>query len=108
MKAIFEMCPIRHEFDTYTAARPWPAKQNSKLARIMGEIAKNNYNLNLEPGLTQVTIECPVFLTLGYDSDIVSICSNIPLAHCIAEYLDINESMIYRDIIIKTLEKLVD
>ena len=108
MKAIFEMCPIRNEFDTYTAARPWPAKQNSKLAGIMGEIAKNNYNLNLEPGLTQVTIECPVFLTLGYDSDIVAICSNIPLAHCIGEYLDINESMIYRDIIIKTLEKLVD
>ena len=108
MKAIFEMCPIKNEFDTYTGARPWPAKQNSKLAGIMGEIAKKNYNLNLEPGLTQVTIECPVFLTLGYDADIVAICSNIPLAHCIGEYLDINESIIYRDIIIKTLEKLID
>ena len=30
------------------------------------------------------------------------------LAHCIGEYLDINESIIYRDIIIKTLEKLID
>ena len=108
MKAIFEMCPIKSEFDTYIGGRPWPAKPNSKLAHIMGEIAKNNYNLDLKPGLTQVTIECPVFLTLGYEADIVAICSNIPLAHCIGEYLDINESIIYRDIIIKTLEKLVD
>ena len=108
MKAIFEICPIKNEFNTYIASRPWPAKKNSKLAEIMGEIAKKNYNLNLEPGLTQVTIECPVFLNLGYNADIVAICSDIPLAHCIGEYIDINESIIYRDIIIKTLEKLID
>ena len=108
MRAIFEMCPIKNNFETYVAVRPWPAKTNSKLANIMSDIAKKNYNLNLEQGLNQVTIECPVFLSLGYDADIVSICSNIPLAHCIGEYLDINESIIYRDIIIKTLEKLID
>ena len=108
MKAIFDMCPIKNEFDTYIASRPWPAKENSKLATIMSEIAKKHHNLNLEPGLTQVTIECPVFLTLGYEADIVSFCSNIPLAHCIGEYLDINESIIYRDIIIKAMEKLID
>ena len=82
-------------------------KEKSKLAAIMGNIAKDNYNLNLEPGLTQVTIECPVFLSLGYkEADIISICSSIPLAHCIGEYLDIKESMIYRDIILKTLGQL--
>ena len=108
MRAIFEMCPIKNTFETYIGARPWPAKTNSKLANIMSDVAKKNYNLNLEQGLNQVTIECPVFLSLGYDADIVSICSNIPLAHCIGEYLDINESIIYRDIIIKTMEKLID
>ena len=109
MKALFEMCPIKNEFNTYIGARPWPAKSESKLAEIIAEIAKKNYNLNLEPGLTQVTIECPNFLSLGYlDADIVAICSNIPLAHCIGEYLDINESIIYRNIIMKTLEKLTN
>jgi hypothetical protein len=109
MKALFEMCPIKNEFNTYIGARPWPAKSESKLAEIIAEIAKKNYNLNLEPGLTQVTIECPIFLSLGYlDVDIVAICSNIPLAHCIGEYLDINESIIYRNIIMKTLEKLTN
>ena len=50
-----------------------------------------------------------IFLSLGYlDADIVAICSNIPLAHCIGEYLDINESIIYRNIIMKTLEKLTN
>ena len=107
MKAIFEMCPIRNEYSTYVGSRPWPAKVNSELAKIMREIAKENYNLELEPGLSQVTIECPVFLSLGYhDADIVSICSSIPLAHCIGEYMDIQESMNYRDIILKTLGKL--
>ena len=107
MRAIFELCPIRNEFNTYIGSRPWPPKENSKLAEIMGNIAKENYNLDLKPGLVQVTIECPIFLSLGYDdADIVSICSNVPLAHCIGEYLDIHESIIYRDIIIKTLEKL--
>ena len=106
IKSILEMTPIKNELSTYIGARPWPFKPGSKLAQIMSEIAKKNYNLNLEQGLTQVTIECPTFLTLGYDADIVAICSNIPLAHCIGEYLDINESIIYRDIIIKTLEKL--
>ena len=109
MKSIFEMCPIKNELSTYIGARPWPAKSKSKLAEIMGEIAKNNYGLNLEQGVTQVTIECPVFINLGYDyADIVAICTNIPLAHCIGEYMDINESIVYKDIIIKTLEKLVD
>jgi dipeptidase D len=107
MKAIFELCPIRSEFSTYLGSRPWPAKEKSELAELMRKIAKENYNLDLEPGLTQVTIECPVFLTLGYlDTDIVSICSSIPLAHCIGEYLDIKESIIYRDIILKTLGQL--
>ena len=108
MRAIFEMCPIKNKFETYIGGRPWPVNPNSKLAEIMINVAKTNYNLNLEKGLNQVTIECPIFLSLGYDADIVSICSNIPLAHCIGEYLDINESIIYRDIIIKTLEKLID
>ena len=109
MKAIFELCPIKNEFSTYIGARPWPAKPNSKLAEIMGEVAKNNYGLNLEQGVTQVTIECPIFINLGYDdADIVAICTNIPLAHCIGEYIDINESIVYKDIIIKALEKLVD
>ena len=107
IRAIFELCPIKNEFKTYIGSRPWPPKENSKLAEIMGNIAKENYNLDLKPGLVQVTIECPIFLSLGYDdADIVSICSNVPLAHCIGEYLDIHESIIYRDIIIKTLEKL--
>ena len=107
MRAIFELCPIKNEFSTYVASRPWPAKEKSELANIMSNIAKEKYNLDLKPGLTQVTIECPVFLTLGYDdADIVSLCSSIPLAHCIGEYLDIHESIIYRDIIIKTLGKL--
>ena len=49
------------------------------------------------------------FINLGYDdADIVAICTNIPLAHCIGEYIDINESIVYKDIIIKALEKLVD
>jgi hypothetical protein len=107
MRAIFELCPIKNEFSTYIASRPWPAKAKSELAELMGKIAKEEYNLDLPPGLTQVTIECPVFLTLGYnDADIVAICSNIPLAHCIGEYLDIHESIKYRDIVIKTLGKL--
>ena len=108
MRAIFEMCPIKNKFETYVGGRPWPVNPNSKLAEIMINVAKTNYNLNLEKGLNQVTIECPIFLSLGYEADIVSICSNIPMAHCIGEYLDINESIIYRDIIIKTLEKLID
>ena len=107
MRSIFELCPIKNEFNTYIACRPWPAKLKSELAEIMGKIAREEYNLDLAPGLTQVTIECPVFLTLGYnDADIVSICSNIPLAHCIGEYLDIHESIKYRDIVFKTLGKL--
>jgi len=107
MRAIFELCPIKNEFSTYIASRPWPAKAKSELAELMGKIAKEEYNLDLPPGLTQVTIECPVFLTLGYnDADIVAICSHIPLAHCIGEYLDIHESIKYRDIVIKTLGKL--
>ena len=108
MKSILEMTPLKNELSTYTGARPWPFKPGSKLAPIMTEIAKTKYNLNLEQGLTQVTIECPTFISLGYDADIVSICSNIPLAHCIGEYLDINESIIYRDIILKSLEKLTE
>ena len=106
MNALLEMCPLKNEFNTFVGTRPWPIKQGSKLAEIMSEVAKKNHNLNLELGLTQITIECPIFLNLGYDADIVSICSNIPLAHCIGEYLDIHESIIYKDIIIKTLEKL--
>ena len=107
MRAIFELCPIKNEFSTYIASRPWPAKEKSELANIMRDIAKKKYNLDLEPGLCQVTIECPVFLTLGYDeADIVAICSNIPLAHCVGEYMDIHESIKYRDIIIQTLGKL--
>ena len=103
MRAIFELCQIKNEFNCYIGARPWPPKENSKLAKIMGEIAKENYNLDLKPGLVQVTIECPIFLSLGYtDADYVSICSYIPLAHSIGEYLDIHESIIFRDIIIKT------
>ena len=108
MKSILEMTPLKNELNTYIGARPWPFKPGSKLAPIMTEIAKNKYNLNLEQGLTQVTIECPAFISLGYDADIVAICSNIPLAHCIGEYLDINESIIYRDIILKSLEKLTE
>ena len=107
IRAIFELCPIKNEFNAYVGSRPWPPKEKSELAEIMGKIAKDHYNLNLEPGLMQATIECPIFLSLGYDdADLVSICSSIPLAHCIGEYLDIHESIIYRDIIIKTLEKL--
>ena len=107
IRAIFELCPIKNEFNTYIGSRPWPPNEKSKLAETMGNIAKENYNLDLKPGLVQVTIECPIFLSLGYnDADIVSICSSIPLAHCIGEYLDIHESIIYRDIIIKTLGKL--
>lgn len=108
MKSILEMTSLKNELNTYIGARPWPYKPGSKLAPIMTEIAKTYYNLNLEQGLTQVTIECPSFISLGYDADIVSICSNIPLAHCIGEYLDINESIIYRDIILKSLEKLTE
>ena len=107
MRAIFELCPIKNEFSTYIASRPWPSKEKSELANIMRDISKEKYNLDLEPGLCQVTIECPVFLTLGYDdADIVAICSNIPLAHCIGEYMDIHESIKYRDIIIQSLGKL--
>jgi len=107
MRAIFELCSIKNEFNTYIGSRPWPPKEKSELAKIMGDIAKENYNLDLKPGLVQVTIECPIFLSLGYDdADIVSICSSVPLAHCIGEYLDIHESIIYRDIVIKTLGKL--
>ena len=108
MRAIFELCPIKNEFIPFIGARPWPPKEESKLAEIIGKIAKTHHNLDLELGILQVTIECPIFLSLGYDDiDIVSICSSIPLAHCIGEYLDIHESIIYRDIIIKTLENLV-
>ena len=32
MRAIFELCPIRNEFNTYIGSRPWPPKENSKLA----------------------------------------------------------------------------
>ena len=107
MKAIFELCPIKNEFSSKVGGIPWPAKAKSDLAEIMIKIAKENHNLDLEMGITQVTIECPIFLSLGYnDADIVSICSSIPLAHCIGEYLDIHESIKYRDIILKTLEKL--
>ena len=109
MRSIFELCPIKNEFNAYIGSRPWPPKENSKLAEIIEEIAKKEYNLDLKPGLAQVTIECPIFLSLGYDdADIISICSNIPLAHCIGEYLDIHESIIFRNIIIKTLEKLTE
>ena len=107
MRAIFELCPIKNEFNTYIGSRPWPPKEKLVLAKIIGDIAKENYNLDLKPGLVQVTIECPIFLSLGYDdADIVSMCSSIPLAHCIGEYLDIHESIIFRDIIIKSLGKL--
>jgi dipeptidase D len=107
MRSIFELCPIKNEFSTYTGSRPWPAKQSSKLADTIKKVAKDEYNLELEYGLTQVTIECPIFLNLGYnDADIVSFCSNIPLAHCVGEFLDINESIRYRNIIYKTIENL--
>ena len=107
MKAIFELCPIKNEFSCYVASRPWPVKEKSELAEIIKNVAKEYHNLDLELGLTQVTIECPIFLSLGYDdADIISICSSIPLAHCIGEYLDIHESIKFRDIIIKTLGKL--
>ena len=109
MRAIFELCPIKNEFNTYIGSRPWPPNEKSVLAKIIGDIAKENYNLDLKPGLVQVTIECPIFLSLGYDdADIVSMCSSIPLAHCIGEYLDIHESIIFRDIIIKSLGKLTE
>ena len=108
IRAIIELCPIKNEFSTYVACRPWPTKEKSNLVDIIRSVAKENYNLDLEPGLSQVTIECPIFLALGYnDADIVSICSDIPLAHCIGEYLDIHESIQYRNIIIKTLGQLI-
>lgn len=109
MRAIFELCPIKSEFNTCIGSSPWPTNENSELAKIMGKIEKEEYNLDLVPGLAQVTIESPIFLSLGYnDADIAAICSNILLAHCIGEYLDIHESIIYiyRDIVIKTLGKL--
>lgn len=108
MKAIFELCPIKNEFTSCVGSRPWAVKENSELVDIIRKIAKEYHNLDLQPGLTQVTIECPVFLSLGYDdADYISICSDIPLAHCIGEYLDIHESIKYRDIILKTLGKII-
>ena len=107
IRAIFELCNIKNKFETYIASRPWPVKEKSELAEVIKEVAKKEYNLILESGISQVTIECPIFLQLGYtDADIVAVCPNIPLAHCVGEYIDVNEAIKFKNIIIKTLGKL--
>ena len=109
VRAVFELCNIKNKFETYISIPAWPVKEKNELVKIIKEVALKEYNIILEPGLIQVTIECPVFLQLGYtDADIVSVCPSIPLAHCIGEYMDVNEAIRFKNIIIKTLGKLTE
>ena len=73
---------------------------------MMVDAASEVFGKQMKKGLIQVTIEPAEFQWLGYDGEMVSVCPSIPLAHCIGEWMGIEEAMKWREIILKVIAKL--
>ena len=106
VKSLFNMSPLKPVFRTQLAGHPWSPRE-SKVAKIVQETAKGIIG-DMPLGILQVTVEPAEFLFLGYDADMVSICPSLPKAHCIGEWMDIDEANRWRDVILKVLPQLTE
>jgi len=91
------------------AGTPWEPKLGSELASKMIKSFENQNSILLEEGLLHVTIEPAQFKQLGYtDAEMIAVCPSIPKAHCIGEFMDINEAIRWRNAIIHLLSQVSD
>lgn len=85
----------------------WEPRTKSKLAKLVQQVYKEKTNENIEFGLLSVSVEPSMFVKLGYtDAEIVSVCPSIPLAHAPGEWVSIDESVKWRNVIHASIEKL--
>ena len=87
---------------------PWEANINSKLAKLMTQTFEELHHQKKEISALSVNIEPPELLELGYDIDMISICPSIPKAHMIGEFIDVNETIQWKEAVYKLFQKIVD
>lgn len=104
--SLFKISPVKHVLKKQLAGHPWSPRE-SKLAKLVQQTAKPIIG-DIPLGILPVTIEPAEFLFLGYDSDMISICPSLPRAHCIGEWMDIDEANRWRDIVVKVLPQLTE
>jgi dipeptidase D len=107
IRAICELSGLECELSKRHAGAPWPPKLNSGLARLVKDSFEAITGVRKQLGFTQVTIEPSEFLALGYDMDMVSVCPSVPKAHTIGEFVDIDECVVWRKVILDVLPKLI-
>jgi hypothetical protein len=78
----------------------------SRLAGLFADAFEQLTGERTKFGITQVTIEPPEFLALGYDIDMVALSPSVPKAHTIGEYFDIGEAITWRNVVFDVLSKL--
>ncbi|KAH0792543.1 aminoacyl-histidine dipeptidase [Histomonas meleagridis] len=98
--------PLQHTVIYKRASVAWPPDDNNKLAKMMQDAYSEENGVRKEIGLLHVTIEPPEFNVLGYDAEMISVCPSIPMAHCIGEWMDVEEAMKWRNAVCRLLSKI--
>jgi di/tripeptidase len=89
-------------------SRPWTPDVHSRLAKLFVDSFKAVTGAPKPVGFTQGSIETGEFAALRYDFEMVALAPSIPKAHCIGEFVDINECIVWKKVIFDVLTKLVD
>jgi dipeptidase D len=104
--AICEMSGLEYTVTAHDSGAPWTPNLSSRLAKLFADSFEQITGERKKLGITQVTIEPPEFLRLGYVIDMVAVSQSVPKAHNIGEYFDINEAITWRNVVFDVLSKL--
>jgi dipeptidase D len=85
---------------------PWAPNENSPFANLVQNSFEAVTGQRKPFGLIPATVEVGQFLALGYDVDAVGICPSVPKAHCVGEYVSIDEIIEWREVIFHVLPKV--
>lgn len=106
IRAICEMSGLEYTISSQYSGNPWTPNVSSRLAGLFENSFEKVTGERKKFGITQVTIEPPEFLALGYEIDMVALSPSVPKAHAIGEYFDIREAIIWRNVVFDVLSKL--
>lgn len=109
IRNLFDIVSLEHKDNIWTAGVPWEPNINSKLAKMMVETFEETCGEKIGISLLHVTIEPPQLQELGYvDADMISVCPSIPKAHSIGEFIDVEETIRWRNAVYKLLTKITE
>jgi dipeptidase D len=105
-KTAVEMAGLPWKCDSRHFAVPWVPNVHSRLARLMVETYEEVHGVRKSLGLLPCTIETAAFVQLGYDAEMVAVSPSVPMAHRIGEFVDLEECLAWKEVIVRLLGKL--